>query len=421
MIKQAVILAAGHSSRFWPFNKRQKCLVKIMGKPIIFYTLEGLKKAGISETIIVQPKKTKEIEKELKKYKLGVKVKYFDSPKPKGMGNALWQARNLLKERFLVVNAERVDVGEIIKDAKPKIQKNNPFLFGQRTKTPELFGIMELKGNKVLNIIEKPKKGKESSKIKVIGIYILEQQFFKTYQKVKKHMYDFENALSEYAKENDVRAVILKQKHETLVLKYPWHLFGMRNYLFDKFLENKIEKSASVSKKAVIEGKVYIGKNVKIYENAVMKGPCYIGDNCVVGNNALIREHSNLENNVVIGANAEVKNSIFQENSHMHSGYVGDSIIGKDCSIGAGTITANIRIDRSEIKSIVKGKKIETGFKRFGCVIGDSTKTGIHCSFMPGILIGSGCVVGPNSVVMKNIEDSRLFYTEFKQVIKNRK
>ncbi len=419
MIKQAVILAAGHSSRFWPFNKKQKCLVQIMGKPIIFYTLEGLKKAGISEIIIVQPK-TKEVQKELKKYKLGLKIKYFDLLKPKGMGDALWQVRNLLKDRFLMLNAERVDVGEIMKDAKSKIQKNNTFLFGQKTKTPELFGVMALKGNKVLNIIEKPKKGKEPSKIKVIGIYILEQQFFKIYRKVKKHMYDFEDALSEYAKENDIRAVILKQKYETLALKYPWHLFEMKNYLFDKFLENKIEKSASVSKKAVIEDKVYLGKNVKVYENAVIKSSCYIGDNCVIGNNALIREHANLENNVVIGANAEVKNSIFQENSHMHSGYVGDSIIGKDCLIGAGIITANIRIDRGVVKSIVKGEKIETGLKRFGCVIGNNTKTGIHCSFMPGISIGSSCIIGPNSVVMKNIEDNKLFYTEFKGVIKNK-
>jgi len=419
MIKQAVILAAGHSSRFWPLNKRQKCLVKIMGKPIIFYTLEGLKKVGVSEIIIVQPK-TKEVQKELKKHKLGLKIKYFDLLKPKGMGNALWQVRNLLKGRFLMLNAERVDVGEIMKDAKFKIQKNNTFLFGQKTKTPELFGIMKLKGNKVLNIIEKPKKGKEPSKVKVIGIYILEQQFFKTYRKVKKHMYDFEDALSEHAKENDVRVVILKQKHETLALKYPWHLFEMRDYLFDRFFENKIEKSASVSKKAVIEGKVYIGKNVKIYENAVIKNSCYIGDNCIIGNNVLLREYSNLENNVVIGTNAEVKNSIFQENSHMHSGYVGDSIIGKDCFVGAGIITANIRIDREEIKSVIKGKKIETGLKRFGCVIGDNTKTGIHCSFMPGTLIGPNCIIGPNSVVMKNIEDNKLFYTEFKGIIRNK-
>jgi len=438
MIKQAVILAAGNSSRFWPLNKRHKSLINVMGKPVIFYTVESLKRAGVSEIIIVQSKKTKEIEKELKKYKLGIKVKYFNSPKPKGMGNALWQTRNLLKDKFLIINAERVDVNETLKNAKAKIEKNKALLFGKRTKNPELFGMMKLKGNKVLDIIEKPEKGKEPSKIKVIGVYILEPSFFEVYKKVKKHQYDFEDALSKYAKENDIRAVILKtNKNKTPILKYPWHLFRMKNYLFDKFLKSKIEKSATratakggkedlssltyVSKKAVIEGKVYIGKNTKVFENAVIKGPCYIGEDCVIGNNSLIRSYTNLENKVVIGANTEVKNAVFCEGSHMHSGYIGDSIIGENCRLGVGAVTANVRIDREIIKSVVKNKKIETDLKKFGCIIGDNTKTGINCSFMPGVLVGSNCIIGPNSVVMKNIEDNKLFYTEFKGITKNKK
>lgn len=420
MIKQAVVLAAGYSSRYWPLNRKNKCLTKVMGRPLIFYTLKGLKQAGISKIIIVQSK-TKEVQKELKKYNLGAGIKYFDFARPKGMGSTLWQVRNLLKERFLVINAERVNIGEIVKNAESKIGKNRNLLFGQKTKTPELFGIMKLKGSKVLSIVEKPKKGRAPSKIKVVGAYILEPSFFETYKKVKKHMYDFEDALSEHAKENDVKAVILKQTHEIPTLKYPWHLFEMKNYLFDKFLEEKIEESAKISKKAVIEGKVYIGKNTKVFENAVIKGPVYIGDNCVVGNNALIRDYTNLEDGSFIGTNAEVKNAVFYESSHMHSGYVGDSIIGENCRLGAGAVTANVRIDRGIIKSIVKDKKIETGLRNFGCIIGDNTKTGINCSFMPGVLIGSNCVIGPSSVVFENIEDNKLFYTKFKELIKSKK
>jgi len=419
MIKQAVVLAAGASNRFWPLNKRNKCLIKIMGKPLIFYTLQGLKKTGISNAIIIQ-NSTKDVEKELKKYKIGIKIKFLIQKKAKGMGNALWQAKDLLKHRFLVINVERVDIWEILESVKAQIKKHESLLFGKKTKNPELFGIMKLKGGKVLGIIEKPKKGREPSKTKVLGVYILEPSFFKIYRKIKKHVYDFEDALNVYIKENNVRAVILKTDKKPL-LKYSWHLFGMKNYLFDKFLESKIEKSAQVSKKAVIEGKVYIGKNTKVFENAVIKGPVYIGDDCVVGNNALVRDYTNLEDKVLIGANAEVKNAIFSEGSHMHSGYIGDSIIGENCRMGANAVTANVKIDRAIIKSIIEGKKIETGLKAFGCVIGDNTKTGISCSFMPGVLIGSDCVIGPNSVVMKNIEDNKLFYTEFKKVIKKRR
>ena len=114
MIKQAIILAAGRSERFWPLNKKHKSLIKIMGKPLIFYTLLGLKKAGISEIIIVQDPQ-RDIEKEIKKYRLGAQIKYLTQKKAKGMGNALWQARNFAGKRFLVLNAERIDIDEIIK------------------------------------------------------------------------------------------------------------------------------------------------------------------------------------------------------------------------------------------------------------------------------------------------------------------
>jgi len=94
---QAVILAAGESSRFWPLNQKHKSLIKIMGRPLIFYTIESLKKAGIKDIIIVQGPK-KDIEEELKDYQPN--IKYVIQEEPKGMGNALWQARDLIKGQF---------------------------------------------------------------------------------------------------------------------------------------------------------------------------------------------------------------------------------------------------------------------------------------------------------------------------------
>ena len=393
-MNQAVILAAGESSRFWPLNQRHKSLFKIMGKPLIWYTIEGLKKAGIKDIIIIQGPQ-REIEKELKDRK----IKYIVQPKPKGMGNALWYSRSLIKGPFFVLNAERVDSYKIIQNLKSKIQnlKFKSILVGQKTKNPHLFGMMKLSGDKVLEIIEKPKR-RAPSDIKVVGVYLLEPEFFKYYQKVKKHKYDFEEALSLYAKEKDVRVVILrKSEQDTPSLKYPWQLFWVVKYLFDQHLTGE---------------KVYFGKNVKIFEGAIIKGPCYIGDNCIVGNNALIRNYTNLEEGVMIGAQSEVTRSIFQKNTHIHSGYFGDSIFGEDCRIGAGTITANVRFDRKEIKS--------TGLTSLGAIIGKNTKIGINVSLMPGVLIGSNCLIGPGSIVFENLKDHTTFYTKFKGISKRR-
>jgi bifunctional UDP-N-acetylglucosamine pyrophosphorylase/glucosamine-1-phosphate N-acetyltransferase len=414
---KAVILAGGQSSRFWPLNTKHKSLLKIMGKPIIYWTILGLKKAKIKEIIIVQGPK-KDIEKELKNYKIpGLKIKYIVQKKPLGMGNALWQARNLISGPFLVLNAERVDISEIFNFQFSIFNsKVKSLLFGQRTENPEVYGIFKYKKDRALEIIEKPKKGKGPSDIKVVGVYLLEPKFFDFYQKVRKHQYDFEDALSEYMKKNYVKLEILKKSEkDTPSLKYPWHLFQVQRYLFDKFLKPKVEKSAKISKNVIIEGKVYIGKNVKIFENAVIKGPCYIGDSSVIGSNSIVRDYSNLENNTLIGALAEVKNCIFQENVHTHSGYFGDSIFGKGCRIGAGMITANVRIDREEIKSTVKGQKIGTELNSLGVIIGENTKTGIHCSLMPGVLIGSNCLVGPHTLIKENIPNDTKIFTKFEK------
>ena len=406
---KAVILAAGESSRFWPLNSQHKSLFLIMGKPIIWWTIKGVKTAGIKEIIIVQGKE-RDIEKSLGKSPFpGVRIEYAIQKQRKGMGNALFAAKNYLKDNFFVLNAERIDAGEIMKSFQPKIADRlyRAIIAGQKTKNPELYGIITQKSERVLNIIEKPKRGKEPSEIRVVGIYYLNKDFFETYKKLKENMYSFEKALSLYAQKNKVGLVIVKK--EALPLKYPWHLFDIGKYLFDKFLEKKIDKNFKRKKNVVIEGKVFIGKNVQALENSVIKGPCYIGPNSVIGNNALVRGYSNVEDSCVIGANAEITRCIFQRDIHVHSGFFGDSIFDTGCRVGAGTVTANVRLDRGEIKAEIKGERVNTGKKFLGVVAGKGSKIGVRASLMPGIFIGSESLIGPSSLVAKNVPNKTVF------------
>lgn len=413
---QAVILAAGRSSRFWPLNNQHKSLIKIMGRPLIWYAIDGLKKAQIKEIIVIQGKK-RDIEKELKKYRLR-SIKYVTQERPTGSGDAILKTKRLIKDQFFVLNAERIDVKDCVKPIleKFKKQKSKLILLAGKTQTPWFFGILKLRKDKVITLVEKPKPGKEPSNLKIVGIYFLPKEFFSYLKKVPSHPYSLEHALLLYAKEKEVRAVIVSK--ETFSLKFPWDLFEIKKFLTDKFLKPKTSRSAKIAKGVKIEGKVFIDEGVKIFESAVIKGPCYIGKNCIIGNNALVREYTNLEDNVLVGANAEVTRSIFQENVHVHSGFFGDSIFATGCDIGAGTITANLRLDRKNIKSVVKGKKIDTGLKSFGVVLGQNTKIGIHVSLMPGVLIGSNAIVGPHSFVKENIKDNTIFYTKFKGIKK---
>jgi UDP-N-acetylglucosamine diphosphorylase / glucose-1-phosphate thymidylyltransferase / UDP-N-acetylgalactosamine diphosphorylase / glucosamine-1-phosphate N-acetyltransferase / galactosamine-1-phosphate N-acetyltransferase len=393
---QAVILAAGENSKFWPLNKKHKSLIKIMGKPLVYYTIESLAKTGIEEIIIVQDK-NKDIEEELKNYSLGVSVKYVVQPEPKGMGDAIMAAEKLISNYFFVLHAHKINAGDYVKPLleKSKETRSELIILGTKTDKPWLYGILRIEGDAAKELIEKPAQGKEVSDIKVSGIYLLPQNFFAYHRRIPEKHYSFEDALNLYMREDDVRVLIIGK--EISSLKYPWHLFEVNKYLMDKYLGKK----------------PHIGKNVKVFENAVIKGSCYIGDNCVIGTNALVREYTNLENNSVVGANAEVARCIFQEDVHIHSGFFGDSVFGKGCKVGAGTVTANVRIDREEIKSTVKGEKIGTGLNSLGVITGENTKIGINCSLMPGKLIGSDCKIGPSSIVSENIEDSSTFYTKF--------
>lgn len=379
---QAVILAAGESSRFWPLNQKHKSLIKIMDRPLIWYTIDGLRKSGIKDIIIVQGPK-KDIEKEFKNYNIKG-LKYVVQSQPKSTGDAIWQAKGLIKGNFLVLWPHKIDLGDYLPSflAKGKENKNKIILLCSKTNRPWDYGILQFRDKKILKIVENPLKGEEPSDIRTSAAYLFPLNFFDYYKRVPQKEDNLIDAINLFIKEKGADFVLLK--NEPVTLKYPWDLFSASEYLLKD-----------------VKTKVYIGKNCQISPNCHLRGPVSIGDNCKIGNSV------------------EIKNSIIGDNSKIpHLSYIGDSIIGENCNIGAGTITANLRFDKKNIKSKVKGKLMDTGRNKFGCVIGDNTQIGINCSLMPGILIGSDCQIGPASLVRENIKDKIKFYTEFKGIKK---
>ena len=416
---QAIILAAGESSRFWPLSeKKHKSLIKIMGKSLIEWTIEAIKRAGIKDIIIIQSPNS-DLKKHLGDGSLfGVKLSYVTQEEAKGMGNAIMQAKSLIKENnFFVLNPYVFKADDFL-NLMIKKQKNGNadlVLLGTKTDKPWKYGILELKDDKALSMIEKPAADKQPSDIKVVGIYLLPKDFFSYYKRVKEHDYAYEDALALYMKEKNVKVVITEKTTPTL--KYPWDLFEVNKMIMNEFIkEQKINKNVKIAKSAIIDGPVIIEKNTIIFENAVIKGPCYIGKGCIIGNNTLIRNYTNMEDGVLIGTNAEVARSIFQSRSHTHAGFFGDSIIGEDARIGSGAITANVRMNRKEINPFVKNKRVETKLTALGAIIGDNTHLGVAVNLMPGVLIGTDVQIGPNTLVRENVPSNKIYYAEFKGI-----
>jgi bifunctional UDP-N-acetylglucosamine pyrophosphorylase/glucosamine-1-phosphate N-acetyltransferase len=415
---QAVILAAGNSSRFYPFNDSHKSLVKVLGKPIIEHTLLAVKRAGIKDVIIVIGENNGVKEQIAKIDNPGLKIRYVIQEEASGAGEALLLAEKYIKDDFFLLHAHRVDFLQF-KDILENKKKEKTEILLLARKIKNLFeasklGILKIENDKVLEIVEKPLSGKEPSDLAVVGIYLLNKLFLDTLRKTPKEHYNFEKAISQYASQEKVGFVVTDESN--LSLKYPWDMLLLKNYMLAG-LKKYISPTADIASSAQLIGEVYVDENAKIMENAVVKGPCYIGKNVLIGNNAVLRNGVDVEENSVIGANMEIKNTLLMEDSKTHSGFIGDSVIGVNCRIAAGFHTANVRLDRETVKVIVNGQKIDTGLKSLGIMVGNGARIGLKSSAMPGIIVGKNVSIGSGTSVMGNVGDNTKYYTKFQEVV----
>ena len=141
---------------------------------------------------------------------------------------------------------------------------------------------------------------------------------------------------------------------------------------------------------AYVEGRVYIAKGAKIEPTAYIQGPCYIGPDAEVRHGAYIRGQVYVGRGAVVGHATEVKGSVFFDEAKAgHFAYVGDSILGRDVNLGAGTKLANLPLTRREIRVFhpTTGKVIGTGLSKFGAIVGDHAQTGCNAVLSPGTLL----------------------------------
>lgn len=193
-------------------------------------------------------------------------------------------------------------------------------------------------------------------------------------------------------------------------LKYPWQLLDVASSLL-RHLSPFIHPDARVSNAAVIEGPVYIDRDVIVSRGAKIVGPAYIGCGAFVGDGALVRR-SVIEDECVVGAYMEVARSILERGVTTHSGYIGDSILSEGTHTGAGFITANVRLDEGEIHVFVpvERRRVATGRRKLGVITGERANFGIHSGTMPGVLVGKRAVIGPGTLVFRNVPDGvRIF------------
>ncbi len=145
-----------------------------------------------------------------------------------------------------------------------------------------------------------------------------------------------------------------------------------------------------------IKDDIAIHKSATIEQNVVLKGPVIIGENCFVGANAYIRGGTFLDKAVRIGPGCEIKQSIICSGSAMaHFNYIGNSIIGHEVNLEAGSVIANHYNERveKEISVLYHSRIMQTHVEKFGALVGDYSKIGANAVLSPGTLLAANSVV----------------------------
>lgn len=145
---------------------------------------------------------------------------------------------------------------------------------------------------------------------------------------------------------------------------------------------------------------VWIHKTAKVFPSAYIGAPCIIGANTEVRHCAFIRGSALIGENCVVGNSVELKNVIIFDNVQTpHYNYVGDSILGYKSHMGAGSITSNVKSDKTNVVIKSNGETIETGIKKIGAMLGDYVEVGCNSVLNPGTVVGRNSNIYPTSCV----------------------
>ena len=417
----AIILSAGKSKRF--NSEKPKFIHSISGKQLIDFNLEALEKnKNINQINIISSKvNSKFIQNKNKSI-------FIQSP-INGTGGAIKQffSSNKNFDYYLVLLADtpifdyKIINNFLSKGIKSKIDIS---VISQRVKDPSGYGRVILKNNNLLKIVEDADCDLDEKNINLVntGIFLISKKAIKNVSSLKKNKIKKEFYIT------DLIDISHKQnlKLNTYVNdKSP--IFGVNNFKELNDLEKAsqelikselissgvkilqpetvyIETDVQISKDVIIEPNVVIKKGVKIMTGTIVKSfsyleNCYIGKNCSIGPFARLRPEAILQNEVKLGNFVEIKKSKLADKVKVnHLSYLGDSTVGKNTNIGAGTITCNY-----------------DGKNKYQSKIGNNCFVGTNSSIIAPVNIGENSYIAAGSVITKNVPKNYFSISRSKQ------
>lgn len=199
-------------------------------------------------------------------------------------------------------------------------------------------------------------------------------------------------------------------------LKYPWEVLPkIKDFIVtlgETLPEDKYERR---------EGNIWIARNAKVFPSAYIGGPAIIDEEAEIRHCAFIRGSAIVGKGAVVGNSTELKNVIlFNKVQVPHYNYVGDSILGFKAHMGAGSITSNVKSDKTLVVVKAGEEAFETGLKKFGAMLGDNVEVGCNSVLNPGTVIGKNTNIYPTSMVRGFVPADSIYKRQGEVAVKQR-
>ncbi|PLV58343.1 glucose-1-phosphate thymidylyltransferase [Thermotoga sp. KOL6] len=333
-MKKAIVLCAGRGTRLRPLTfTTAKHLIPIANKPILFYSLESIARAGIEEVgIVVNPFNKEEFRKIIGNGEsFGLKITYIVQEEPKGLAHAVLVSKGFLgDDDFLMYLGDNLileDLSKFLRDFEQSDYAASILL--SPVKDPTRFGVAVMDGDRVLKVVEKPKV--PPSNLAIVGLYLFRNKIFEGIENIKPSW------RGELEITDAIEYLIEKgEKVKGYIIYGWWKDTGKPDDLLEAnrkiLMQINEEILGSVDEKSDIQGTVMIGKATRIV-NSVIRGPVVVGENCFI-KDTYIGPYTSVGNNVIL-EDCELENSIVMDDCSIIGieKRVDSSILGKGVSV----------------------------------------------------------------------------------------
>lgn len=408
---KAFLLAAGEGTRMRPLTaERPKPLLPVAGKPFLAHVLERLRAAGVDAATVLIGWRGRRLKDAFGVGEgVGLTLDYAEQERLEGTGAAVALAEGHVEDRFLCLNGDVIfQPADLEAMLKAHGEGEATVVAVAKTERPERFGAVQVEGDRLVAIEEKPPE--TTSPWVNAGIYLFHEAVFDLIRKTPKSPrgeYEITDTLKLLLQQEDV--LVQRLEGPWLDVGYPWDLLQANALLLGELEGKTVE--GEVEEGATLRGPVHVAEGAEVLAGSYVEGPVLLDTGSRVGPNSYVRPATYLGPGARVGSACEVKNSLIMRGTHVpHQNYVGDSILGEECNLGAGTKVANLRLDEAPIAVMVKGRRVDTGLRKFGAIVGDRVKTGINVSIDVGTVIGEDTAVGPGAVVRGTVAPGSRIY-----------